>query len=176
MRKWLTADQHFGHANMIPYENRPFADVEEMDAYMIKQWNSVVNKKDIVYHLGDFSFYNQERTAEILSELKGRKWLILGNHDRSNVQWHLDAGFEKVYDTTIIIQEFAILSHKPVYLRKIGPFINIHGHLHSTSMNHENYFNVGVENNDYMPFNMEDIISAVVKMRSLEFATERIHH
>lgn len=31
------ADTHFGHANAIRFDNRPFADPEEMDAEIIQR-------------------------------------------------------------------------------------------------------------------------------------------
>ena len=39
---FFTADTHFGHENVIRFDNRPFASVEEMDAEMIRQWNNKV--------------------------------------------------------------------------------------------------------------------------------------
>ena len=36
---YLTADMHFGHANIIKYENRPFANEDDMDGMIIKNWN-----------------------------------------------------------------------------------------------------------------------------------------
>jgi calcineurin-like phosphoesterase family protein len=44
----------------------------------------VVGDKDIVYHLGDFSFQlgvQADRVRWYFSRLKGRKHLIIGNHD-----------------------------------------------------------------------------------------------
>lgn len=48
---FVLADTHFGHANVIKYDNRPFADVNEMDNKMIQNWNSVVKPSDTIYHL-----------------------------------------------------------------------------------------------------------------------------
>ena len=44
---WFISDHHFNHDKIIEYCNRPFANVEEMNNYMIKQWNSVVGKNDM---------------------------------------------------------------------------------------------------------------------------------
>lgn len=81
MKEYITSDLHFGHKNIIKYENRPFQDVEEMDNCLINMWNNTVNDNDLVYILGDFSWYGGAKTIEILKRLKGRKILIVGNHD-----------------------------------------------------------------------------------------------
>ena len=50
---YFTSDLHFGHSNIIKLCNRPFADVESMDAALIENWNKKVKKNDTVYVLGD---------------------------------------------------------------------------------------------------------------------------
>ena len=72
------ADMHFGHKNVIRYDNRPFDSIEEMDKAMITLWNETVGDSDVVYILGDFSWYKEEKTAFILGCLKGHKVLIKG--------------------------------------------------------------------------------------------------
>ena len=56
MNTWITADCHFGHANIIKYCKRPFKDLEEMNAILIKNWNERVSPGDIVIVLGDFAW------------------------------------------------------------------------------------------------------------------------
>ena len=104
MNTWIISDTHFGHENIIKYCNRPFSSVEEMDARMIKLWNNVVKKNDIVYHLGDFGVGNKEYISKIVSKLNGRIFLILGNHDSHPVKWYYDCGFARVYDKPIILR------------------------------------------------------------------------
>ena len=131
-RIFLIADTHFGDENIRLYEERPFPDTDTMDLEMIRRWNSVVGDHDLVYHLGDFCSGGQERCRELLSRLKGRKFLVMGNHDSylSPQQWR-DLGFEECYDLPVILKEFFILSHTPLYITRSMPYANLYGHVHS---------------------------------------------
>lgn len=160
---FFISDHHFGHRNIIDFESRPFASAEEMDETMIVRWNAVVGRDDTVFHLGDFSFWNMERTRGIVSRLKGRKTLILGNHDRGRSRsWWLDAGFEEVSAYPIIYKDFFFLSHEPMYMNKHMPYVNVHGHIHGQKYEGKNHFNVCVEHWDYTPLTFEQIRDAVV--------------
>ena len=97
------SDNHFGHKNIIKYDNRPFNSVEDMDEVMIDRWNSVVGDDDTVYILGDFSWYKEEKTLEILNRLSGRKVLIKGNHD------HISPKVAKMFDDNFNINFWRIL-------------------------------------------------------------------
>ncbi len=79
---FFTADTHWGHANMLRYDKRPFTTIEEHDRAIIENWNRYVTKKDVVYHLGDFSFCSKAGGAtKYLNQLNGTINLIFGNHD-----------------------------------------------------------------------------------------------
>jgi calcineurin-like phosphoesterase family protein len=82
-RIFFTADTHFGHRKAIGFENRAFESVEEMDEKLIENWNEAVGRGDTIYHLGDLSFSNAERTIEIVRRLNGQKHWIVGNHDKA---------------------------------------------------------------------------------------------
>lgn len=78
---YFIADLHFGHANALRFDARPFADIQSHDQTLIKNWNSTVGDDDTVYILGDFSWVNASKTLEIFQQLNGSKVLIKGNHD-----------------------------------------------------------------------------------------------
>ena len=59
-------------------DRRGFPDAAAMNDYMIRQWNRKVRDKDEVVILGDFSLGTAEQTNQLLEELNGRKYLILG--------------------------------------------------------------------------------------------------
>ncbi len=52
-----------------------------MNDYMIEQWNKKVRKNDEVVILGDFSWGDLEQTQDVLDRLKGKLFMIRGNHD-----------------------------------------------------------------------------------------------
>lgn len=88
MSIFFTADHHFGHSNILKYEDESrrnayggrFQSVERMDEYLIEQWNATVGPDDLVYCLGDLSF-KQAVLENVLPRLRGEKILVVGNHD-----------------------------------------------------------------------------------------------
>ena len=73
---FFISDTHFGHKNILKYEDRPFKNIEEMDVEMINRWNKKVSKEDKVYILGDFSFGDKEYTMRILDELNEKNFSL----------------------------------------------------------------------------------------------------
>ena len=47
-KTYLIADTHFNHKRIIEYCKRPYSNVEEMNEDLIRKWNNVVSKNDIV--------------------------------------------------------------------------------------------------------------------------------
>ena len=155
---YFIGDTHFGHKNIIAYEKRPFRDAEEMENKIIKLWNSTVKKAELVYHVGDLSFYPKDITEHIIQQLNGRIFLIKGNHDGHSNQWYRDIGIWEVSFHPVIIHDFIVVSHEPAYLPKDGPYRNIHGHTHSVSYMSPMYCNVSADAIGYKPMSMDDII------------------
>ena len=83
---YYTSDLHFGHRNVISFDKRPFADIDEMDQCLINNWNARIRPEDTVYILGDFCYKGGRATKWYLQQLKGRKVLIVGNHDGKTLQ------------------------------------------------------------------------------------------
>ena len=79
---WFISDLHFSHQNVINYCKRPFSNKEQMDAFLIFQWNCYIDPQDTVYCLGDFSL-NRHALSIIGPKLNGRKFLVSGNHDKT---------------------------------------------------------------------------------------------
>lgn len=98
MAVYFTADPHFGHANIIKYCNRPFADAAAMDRALVERCNAVVMPDDVLYLLGDFCMGVRDhldaarryRRAIACREVH----LIWGNHDPQD-----DDGFAGLFTT-----------------------------------------------------------------------------
>jgi len=75
------SDLHFGHKNVIGFDHRPFQSVDEMDHFLIEMWNSRVSPDDDVWVIGDFCFRSSKSPVNYLRQLRGRKHLVIGNHD-----------------------------------------------------------------------------------------------
>ena len=79
----FTSDLHFGHENILRFDNRPFSTTDEMDAELIRRWNAKVDRGDLVYVLGDMIWKSKNDEAfRIIQSLNGQIILIRGNHDR----------------------------------------------------------------------------------------------
>ncbi|MCQ2494431.1 MAG: metallophosphoesterase family protein [Lachnospiraceae bacterium] len=143
--RFYISDLHFFHENMNhSMDNRGFESAEAMNEYMIKQWNKKVRNNDDVVILGDLSMERGAKTSEVVRRLNGRKYLIVGNHDK-----YLD---DRSFDKTLFewIEPYkeikddkrkVILSHYPIFcyngqfqLDKEGnpKTYMLYGHVHNT--------------------------------------------
>ena len=163
-------------SNVIRFDNRPFTSVEEMDSELIRRWNSKVGAKDVVYILGDISWYNDEKTTEIMNQLNGRKILIKGNHDR--VHGQVRHCFEEITDYKEIKLDgnHIVLCHYPIVFfnrHHYGSYM-FYGHVHNShewnmTENYKfelqeldikcNMFNVGTMIWNYEPVTFEEIVN-----------------
>ena len=134
MKKFYIADLHFGHKNIIRYDNRPFTSVKEMDDTLIKNWNSVVSSDDTVYILGDLGWYNNDRLTAIMYSLNGHKILIKGNHDSMSTNLYM--AFDKVVDYLEINDNGTkvVMSHYPMpfWNGQFRDSVHLYGHVHNS--------------------------------------------
>ena len=153
-RIFFTADNHFSHANIIKYENRPFDNVHDMNKQMIEKWNETVPDNGIVFVLGDFIFNSSFN--EIKEKLSGRKIFIRGNHDYKKIaiSWP-DIVELSVKDNSAPrnYMEF-VLCHYPMmsWNKSFHGAIQLFGHVHSKYIGKDRrHYNVGVDVNDFKP-------------------------
>lgn len=170
MNIFFTSDTHFGHRNIIRFCNRPFNSVEEMDETIISNWNAVVNKKDTVYHLGDFCTWKTKDYLSLFNHyrkrLNGKIFLIEGNHD-----YKINTNLSK-----IPISNYGLVDKSPLYHIKINKQTivmchfamrvwhkshfdswHIYGHSHAKLSPIGKSWDVGVDNNNFIPVSFYDL-------------------
>ncbi len=163
---YFTADLHLGHRGIITMQERPFKDVDEMNKELVRNYNSVVSKKDTVYILCDICHHMEVDAANaVISKLNGEKHLIVGNHDKN----YDPSLFAEIADfTTVSLNgEYFALMHYPMLSwpkSKHGSY-QLHGHIHARmEYNEQNRaegikrYDVGVDANYYCPVSVNQII------------------
>lgn len=154
------ADLHLGHINMAI--RRGFSTVEEHDEYIIASWNSVVDKRDVTYILGDVTMEKKASYA-LLDRLNGVKHVVLGNHDHRQDIPHL---LQHVTSVAGMIQyKGIILTHCPIHPMELEYRFprNIHGHIHDkvvmlNGCPDSRYICVSCEQIDYKPKSLTELI------------------
>ena len=161
----------FGHKNIIKFCNRPWATADEMNEGLIERWNEVVNPEDDVWHLGDFSFMNIEKTIEVMKRLNGNLRLVHGNHDqqiRAHAPRLVTEGLIKEfhdYKSMKIGNQRIILFHYPIreWEHCHHSAFHLHGHVHSKLPPYGKSVDVGIDSQwilpeiPYRPFHYEEI-------------------
>lgn len=107
-------------------------DFDDFDSYantLIEKWNYRVPADDTVILVGDIGTYCR-RTLDVLGELRGKKVLVLGNHD---IQWgdnvYTCGVFQGVYKS--LMQNGLYVVHKPDEIPDNWQGYAIHGHHHT---------------------------------------------
>ena len=111
---WFISDTHFSDMGALYHSSkrRELAGItldelqngdkkeilEKYDKWLIEKWNSTIKKNDMVYIIGDFCLANTEKCKNLVQKLNGKKWLILGNHDKTFRNHKLDEYFMWVGD------------------------------------------------------------------------------
>jgi len=182
---WLISDTHFLHRNILTFADADgnlirgdrFSSCEEMNEYMIEQWNSSVAPSDTIYHLGDVSIGPKEDFLKIWKRLNGKKHLIAGNHDDIKFMAKND-----IFKTISIWKQLPdlglVLSHIPLDPSQLWRYRhgapdnnhagqiflkNVHGHIHQKPSPTDNHFCVCVEHTDYAPVHVEDVVNQINK-------------
>lgn len=165
---------HLGHKWIA--QHRGFTDEFDHDEHLIESWNSVVHKKDLVWILGDVTMETDKHYYQ-LDRLKGRKKVVLGNHDLPEHIGELLKHVETV--AGMVDYKGFVLTHCPIHPNEMG-FCrgNIHAHIH-----HENtldeviisdryndpdakqkptlakYLNVDAHRLGYKPMSLEEVLN-----------------
>ena len=164
------ADTHFGHKNILLHDHRPFTDTEEMWAVMKEFWNGRVDKKDDVWIIGDFCLRSDKDPVVYLRALKGKKHLIVGNHDDALLKNDKAMSYfesvdyiKKIHDNgkTIIMCHYPLAEWDGFFRGSI----HIYGHIHASKNDayefmkkYDNALNAGCMINNYTPASLNELI------------------
>lgn len=181
MTWFFTADQHFGHSNMLKkeYGGRPFANVDEMDEALIKNHNGVVEPEDTTVHCGDFSLKGRAFVERIIHRLNGSHVFLRGSHDywlekppvSLDIQWtqiwerefKMDDGL--VYITAC---QFCMV-HWP--RSRHGSYM-VHGHSHHQLPKMPGRLDVGVDGHNFRPVSLAEVVRQI---RQIPGSLDREH-
>lgn len=159
---WFTSDLHLDHSNIIKYSNRQFLSEEDrrefealdqnwnrskyriskkstdmMNDHFIDNINKVVDKNDILFHLGDFTFAPKHSYYDTALYFRNKincktVYNIWGNHDHEEIR-HL---FNNCWDLKEIYIENQsyVLCHYCMLIWNKSHYgaIHLYGHSHST--------------------------------------------
>ena len=160
---YYISDLHIGHKNAIRFDERPFADIDDMEREIVRRWNEKVGADDDVYILGDVFYRYKGSRADFLKRLGGRLHLIVGNHDFEILKNEAALGcFESVDKLRQIVDDGrrVVMCHYPIIswnMKHFGAY-HVYGHVHANinegtifMMKQERAFNAGCMINNYEP-------------------------
>jgi len=172
MKIWLITDTHFGHEKLSNYWKYRPVDFEKL---ILKNIARLINKDDLLIHLGDVCIGNDEKWHDwLFNVVPGKKWLVKGNHDHKSNSWYLEHGWDFVGEQ-IVLNHFGkkiLFSHEPIfYARYIDIDINIHGHFHDNEHRYNDQvksfykkgFNMllAIERTNYEPVLLESFLKKI---------------
>lgn len=175
---FFTSDYHWGHKNVIRFDNRPFLDefnepdIKKMHETLLLNWNSVVKENDVVFYLGDLSLGNPKFAKEFVDKLNGEINFVMGNHDRYSEILKMNR-FKTIYDLVDLkifnpkdkSESDYVLCHYPIHSwnRAHHGTYMIHGHSHMSLSEKEFHqgkriFDLGCNGWNYTPVSYKEIL------------------
>lgn len=137
MQTFFTSDIHESHKNIVSLSDRKRVVVQEQHSeWLVEMWNKqAINGDCKIYHCGDYSFSTKyDHIAKFTAQLNGQKFLIKGNHDRSETLNRLveDKLIQAWYDYKEIKigEQRAVMFHYPIasWNRQAYGVWHLHGH------------------------------------------------
>ena len=166
---WFTADEHYAHWNINRFCNRGFKDLHHMHKTLRDNFNSVVKPEDHTYHLGDFTFESDpgQVHSKYVQPLNGGHTFLMGSHDKwLKREWDTHEaifGLRKAPSYLIeksIENRFLVMCHYAMrtWPRSHHGSIQLFGHSHGRLEASENQLDVGVDTNNFYPYDLPSIL------------------
>ena len=140
--------------------------IGDMNDALIANWNKVVQKEDIVYHLGDFAMKGDcSQVKSIIDRLNGTIYLVPGSHDKLSFMKRVAS------DRFVILNNIHIFTNPVeivlchysmrVWWKSHYNVGHLFGHSHG-GLNNKNTgksFDVGVDCHNYTPVSLDTVMS-----------------
>jgi calcineurin-like phosphoesterase family protein len=187
MAYWFTADTHFGHANILRHCSRPWTTVEEMDRALIDSINRSVREEDVLFHLGDFCF-RPEQAEAYRGRIRCRNVVLVpGNHDpwpagnsRGKAFSGLFSEVSPLLERNLAIdgrRQSLVMCHYAMRRWNKSHYGSWHlfGHSHGRLPDDPQAlsWDVGVDNNGYLPLSLANVREIMSKKDFKPFKKER---
>lgn len=191
---WVTSDSHYSHKGIcrgvskwpkmgLGNYTRDFDTLEEMNDVIVSGINKCVDTNDILFHLGDWSFGNNETVKEFRNRVHCKNiHLILGNHD---LRIRKNPELQKLFLSVSDYLEFSVIEDRTVFCLFHYPIeewnschrgsVHLHGHVHTNKTEDiANRINVCCDANDplYSPLNIDSVYNG----REIEHKKFKSHH
>ena len=150
---FFTADEHYGHTNIIRYCNRPFASAEVMDTEIIGRHNEFVGSQDEVIHAGDFTLAKRSIAEKYIKRLNGTHIFLKGSHNcwlKKSIAMIWERDIQGFY---VVVCHFAMR----VWPRSHYNSWQLYGHSHGKLPPIGKQWDVGVDNKDFYPVSFDKI-------------------
>lgn len=171
------SDTHFGHANIIEFDGRPFASIEEHDKVIAGNINDSLRSGETLYHLGDVAWSRKAYDQWVNIRRKDVDYIMIqGNHDHrikgvGTGNWEKtllvdytgesdtfgDSPLSNPQHTLIWLSHYPHLSWPHISYGSIHLFGHVHGHLKGVGKS----FDVSANVIGYKPISIEEIKSSL---------------
>jgi len=174
-KTFLASDHHFFHQKILDFgiRGKVWNNIEDHNEALINNHNSVVGVDDKVYFGGDLILGVDSATIALknalndtVGRMNGKKYLLLGNHcTPAKVETYVNSGLFAGVCGHWLFGVDIFFCHVPVHTSQMGRWkVNIHGHTHEsntkiqgTENNDLRYFNVSMENINYIPVELSAV-------------------
>lgn len=174
-KKFLASDHHFFHSAILTFgkdgvlgpRGTKWSNIQDHNQSIIDNHNSVVSPDDDIFFGGDLILSVAGEEAEFMqalndtvAKMNGRKFIILGNHcTPAKTRFYIESGLFHAVCGCWEFKKTIIYSHIPVHESQMLRWkLNIHGHVHEKTLIDSRYYNVSLENINYTPIELDQII------------------